>query len=142
PAYRLETKVIGLSDMGGGEVYQVAKELWDELEGEPTFVPKVFFTAITKQGKLFVWPVDLPKGDGRENSWNRSARDAATFTMAKWARVISDSTMGGYQLQEPPIVYPDPEWPDMTFDQILNLAFKNQRIADRDHIVLKNLRGE
>jgi hypothetical protein len=142
PAFRLETKVIEAGDGIQKEVYLVAKELWSELEGEPAFSSRVFYVGITKQGKLFIWPVNLPKDDGKDNSWNRSARDAATFTMTKWARVISDTTLGGYQLLEPPIVYPDPVWPDMTFDQILNLAFKNNRIADIDHIVLKNLRGE
>jgi hypothetical protein len=142
PAFRLETKVIEAGDGIQKEVYQVAKELWSELEGEPAFSPRVFYTAITKPGKLFVWPVNLPKDDGKENSWNRSARDAAAAAMTKWVRVISDTDLGGYQLGEAVTKYPEPTWPDMTFEQILNLAFKNHRIADLDHIVLKNLRGE
>jgi hypothetical protein len=37
---------------------------------------------------------------------------------------------------------PDPQWPDMDFQQLFRIAFKNHNIDDRNHQVLKGLRGE
>jgi hypothetical protein len=37
---------------------------------------------------------------------------------------------------------PDPEWPEMSFTRILEVAFKGRYITDLDHPALRRLRGE
>ena len=37
---------------------------------------------------------------------------------------------------------PDPEWPDLPFNQLLRIAFKNRVVDSLDHPTLQRLRGE
>jgi hypothetical protein len=138
--YALETAVIDLKEEQ--EVYLVAPELRDELVMEATFVPKAFFTAINKQGVLFLWPVGLPGPDGRINSWHKSALEAIKLARKKWVRVVANPAGGGYDLGETSVEFPDPVWPEMPFRDILRIAFRDYYVADRNHPVLRRLRGE
>ena len=37
---------------------------------------------------------------------------------------------------------PEPNWPDHSFDEILEIAFKDRIIKSKDHHVVKRLLGE
>src|SRR5262249_55908198 len=65
PEYRLQTVVIELKE--AREVYLVAPTLWPGLAGESTLKATVLYTAITRQGVLFFWPISLPNSGGRAN---------------------------------------------------------------------------
>ena len=39
------------------------------------------------------------------------------------------------------VALPDPEWPNYSFRDLMELAFGNQRIADMDHTVVKQRQG-
>ena len=138
PAYRLETAVLELKEER--ETYLVAPDLWPELPGE--LIPKVLFLAINRQKVLFVWPVRLPGEDGRHDEWNASALDAAGMAQKDWIRISSNTNLGAYEVYQPTGTFPDPEWPDMEFARILEIAFKGHYITDLDHPVLRRLRGE
>ena len=53
------------------EVYLVAPELHEVLGTEITLV--TLFTAVDRQGNVFLWYVKVPKDDGRANDWHASA---------------------------------------------------------------------
>ena len=36
----------------------------------------------------------------------------------------------------------EPDWPDLTFQEIIKIAFRDRVITDWDHPVLRRLRGE
>jgi hypothetical protein len=36
----------------------------------------------------------------------------------------------------------DPEWPELSFQELVNLAFKDKVVDRLDHPVLRRLRGE
>jgi hypothetical protein len=38
--------------------------------------------------------------------------------------------------------FPEPQWPDMSLQKVLAMAFKDRFIDSLDHPVLKRLRGE
>ena len=59
--YRLNTAVVEVKE--DRETYLVEQSLWPELQGE--VVPKTLFTAMSRQGVTFLWPVRLPGTDGR-----------------------------------------------------------------------------
>ena len=62
PAYRFSpAAVIEFKD--DREMYLVAPTLAPDLVGE--FAPSTIFTAINRQGVVFLWPVKLPTSDGR-----------------------------------------------------------------------------
>jgi hypothetical protein len=82
-SYRINLPVIELKDER--EEYIVARELVGELTGE--LVLKTLFTAINRQGVLFLWPVRMPEPDGRQMEWHRSMREAAELAIRRWVRV-------------------------------------------------------
>ena len=94
PAWRLDTAVLELKDER--ETYLVDPDLCSELPGE--LVPKVLFTAINRQGVVFVWPVRLPGDDGRCNAWNSSALEAANLATTGWVRVAANMSLGAYEV--------------------------------------------
>ena len=98
--------------------------------------------AITRQGNLFLWPLKLPKADGRSNPWHESAIAAATLAEKRWIRMAADMPGGLYQVYEANGNLPEPEWPEVTFQEAIKLCFKNRRIAGHDHPILKSLWGE
>jgi hypothetical protein len=136
--YRLETTVIELKDER--ECYLVDPALCSELPGEIT--PKVLFTTINRQGVLSLWPIRLPGEDGRHDEWNRSALEAAQMAQSRWVRVVANMSLGAYEVYEATGALPDPVWPQLSFQKILEVAFKARLITNLDHPVIRRLRGE
>ena len=136
--YQFSTAVIEMKE--DRETFLVAPTLWNELPGE--IVPKIFLTGMTRQGVLFLWPIRLPNEDGRHDNWNRSALEAAELAKKKWVKVVSNMSLGGYEVYEATGELPDPEWPDLSFEEIMDIAFKDRFIAGMDHPVIRRLNGE
>ena len=134
--YRLETAVLELKEER--ETYVVNSSLWQELPGE--IKPTLLMTTISRQNVLTIWPIKLP--DGRINAWHESAIQAAKLAESKWIRVAANMSMGAYDLYEASADIPDPVWPEISFQNILELAFKDYFIKDINHPVLNRLRGE
>jgi hypothetical protein len=135
--YRLNTAVINLKD--DGEVFLVAPLLVRELEDE--CIPVTLFTTITRQKALTLWPVRLPGLDGKDLTWWRSAREAAELAMNSWVRMKANKALGAYDLSTATGSLPEPEWPPLTFQEILRIAFRDFMIDSIDHVVIKKLRG-
>jgi hypothetical protein len=139
--YRLQTACIELKDERG-ELYVVAPSLWPELATEPLFRPKLLVTAITRQGALFLWPLNLPREDGRTDEWTRTGLEAVGMATKGWVRVQADMNVGGYSVAQPCASLPDPEWPALSLREILRIAFRERMIDTLDHPILRRLRGE
>lgn len=138
PEFRLETAVLEFKEER--ETYLVAQELWSELPSELT--PKVLFVAMNRQKVLFIWPVRLPGEDGRHDEWNASALEAAKIAEQHWVRVSANMSLGAYDIAQASVDLLEPEWPDYTLSQILEIAFKGRFIKDLNHLALRRLRGE
>ena len=137
--WRLETGVF--TDKINSDKYLVEPRLWPELGNEVR--PTCLFTAITKQGELILWPVPLPGSDGRSNPWWDTHLDAARNAETHWTKMIADQSAGYYHIEAAQGVWPDPEWPEeLSFTDILRLAFKDRFISDINHPILRALRGE
>jgi hypothetical protein len=137
PEYRAPLAIIELKD--DREIYLVPPSIANELPGE--FVMATIFTAINRQGVVFMWPVRLPAADGRINEWHRSAADAADRMMRHWLRVKANMSLGAYEMTEAADTIPDPEWPTLSFQELLRIAFRDRLIDRLDHPVIKRLRG-
>jgi hypothetical protein len=111
-----------------------------DIPGE--YLTVTMHTCINRQGVLFLWPVRLPGADGRQLEWHRSAAEAAEMAMKRWVRIKSNMSLGAYEVYEASATIPEPAWPDLTFDQMLAIAFKGRLVDSFDHPVLKRLRGE
>jgi hypothetical protein len=121
------------------EQYVVAANLVADLTGEIAF--KTVFAAINREGKPFLWPVPLPSADGRDNEWNHSQRGGAEKAMQKWIRLSSNMAIGQYEIKEATATLPEPDWPELSFQEIIRLAFADRVITSLDHPVVKRLRG-
>jgi hypothetical protein len=51
-------------------------------------------------------------------------------------------SLGAYEVFEATGELPEPQWPELPFSQILQIAFKDKYIDSLDHPVLRKLRGE
>jgi hypothetical protein len=137
PEYRAMMAFIELKD--DRETYIVDLGAVPELAGECFFA--TLFTAITRTGVLFMWPVKMPAADGRTSEWNLSAATAAQHAMKSWVRVKSNVSLGAYEIFEAQGSIPEPIWPELSFEEIIRIAFKDKIIRSLDHPVVKRLLG-
>lgn len=135
--YRETVAVIELKD--DREFYLLPKKIAGELPGE--FVMVTLFTAVNRQSVIHLWPVRLPSPDGRKNNWHLSAMEAAQLAMTRWLRVKANMALGAYEMFEAVGTIPDPEWPAITFQELLRIAFHHQYVDSLDHPVIERLRG-
>ena len=122
------------------ETYVVIPEVAVAIPGETKLV--TITTAINRQGNVFLWPVPLPNPDVREMAWHTTARAAADRAENKWVKVVANMSAGFYDIWEAEVEIADPTWTEHEFCELLEIAFGNGRLIDRqDHPVLKQLLG-
>jgi hypothetical protein len=137
PAYRGNFPIIDLKSER--EIYVVTRQMASALVGE--CVPVILYTAINRQGVVFIWPVRLPGHDGKTNVWHLSAHEAAERAMKGWLRVKANMSLGAYEMFAAEGSLADPEWPNLPFNELLRIAFKDRLVDRIDHPVVKRFRG-
>jgi hypothetical protein len=137
PAYRDLMAILELKE--DRESYLVNLAAVPELKSE--CFAATLFTAITRSGTLFLWPVRVPAVNGRTNDWHLSAATAAEQAMKGWVRVRANMSLRAYEIFLAESRIPDPEWPAATFQELCRIAFRDRLINRGDHPVLKRLRG-
>ena len=136
PAYR---EILALLELKADkEIYLVDLAKVPELAFE-CYLATVY-TAMTRSGVLFMWPVKIPAAEGRVLAWHKSAALAAELAMTSWIRVRANMSFGAYEIFESERPIPDPQWPELTYDEIYRIAFKDRLINYFDHPVAKLLR--
>ena len=127
------------------EVYIVPPDIASFLPGE--YVMVMLYTAITRQGDLFVLYARLPGEDGKDTEWWRSLREGAELAMTEWVRIKANNSLGAYDIFQAgdgkggDKKIPEPTWPELSFKEILRIAFKGRIVLSLDHPVIKRLRG-
>jgi hypothetical protein len=121
--------------------YLIDPSLWgtETLEGE--IAAKVLFTCITTTGNLFIFPVKMADANGNLDQWNLAKLEAANRAMKVWVRLVYNSESRKYDVFEAKGSLEGPQWPEITFQKMISLAFKDQFIRSLDHPVIKKLRG-
>ena len=122
------------------ESYLVTPTMAANLPGE--FSPCSLYLAINRQGVLRVWPVKLPGPDGKINPWHQSAAEAAERAMTRWVRVTANMSLGAYELFEATGNLPDPVWPEHSFQEILQIAFRGRVVDSPEHPLVLKLQGQ
>jgi hypothetical protein len=138
PMYRLTPAAI-IEVKEDREVYLVTPNMAQALPGE--FSTVTLFTAINRQGTLFLWPVKQRGPDGKHNEWHRSAAEAAERATKKWVRVTASMSLGAYEIFEASGDLPEPVWPDFSFQEILKIAFREHIVDRADHPLVQRLLG-
>ena len=137
--YRFPVDLIELPDEG--ETYlicsnEVAAAL-DEVRK-----PCMLYTAITRQGTVFLWPVKLPRGSKKLVAWHTSATEAAEKAMKDWVRINADMELGAYKITVARGAIPDPEWPNLTFEELLTIAFRDRLVDSLTHPLVRRYLGD
>ena len=96
--------------------------------------------AIDRQGDPFLWPIVLPDENRRLN-WHLSALEAAGNAELEWTRMQANMSVGAYEIFAAEQDLGAPEWPELSMNELLEIAFKNKIIDRPDHLVLLQLRG-
>jgi hypothetical protein len=138
PDYRENFAMIDLKE--DREDFLVLPELLPELAGEVVF--KTIFTAINRQGVVFLWPIRLPAPDDRKSDWARSAREAAELAMGRWVRLKSNMSLGAYEINLAESIMVEPEWPELSFQDLVRIAYRDRMITNLEHAVVRRLRGQ
>jgi hypothetical protein len=138
PKYCMDLACIELKE--DGELYIVSPAFARQIPEHVIFC--TFFTTISRQGVLSLWPVPLPSPDGRRCEWHISARLAAEIAMTKWIRISSNRALGAYEIHEAKGLLDEPAWPEESYAKILEIAFRGRPIVDSfEHPVMKRLCG-
>lgn len=131
--------VAAIEDSNDRELWAVERKLAETIREEVSFV--LLRLAVNRNGVPFLWPLKISR-NGKSNPWNMSAMVAAERAETKWVRMVSDLSAGRYEIKASKNDHGEPEWPDLPFQKIIELAFKDRTITDCIHPVLQQLRGE
>jgi len=111
--------------MGGFEIPEEIVEL-------VSFVN--LFRAINQLHVEFIWPVKTG-----ENLWNQSSQECVYMAMKDWIRVFNKKTY--YEPRPMKAHIPEPEWSDLTFEQLIGAAFTDRLITSPNHRIVRLLQG-
>lgn len=101
------------------------------------------FTAITKRGTVFLWPIKLPSDDNdRFRRMADTALQAAEQAKTLWVKVVWNRDLGGYEMFRAKGDLGEPQWPDKSFRDLIEIAFRLNLISREDHPVIRELAGE
>jgi hypothetical protein len=141
PAYCVDTLVLERHDGMDKESYLVAPEIQHLVLPELHRVR--LFTAMSRRGVLFFWPAKLPLGDSdRLRRMSETALLCAEQAKSLWVRVMWSKDLGGYELLRAKGDLGEPQWPDKSLRDLLEIAFRHNRIDGADHPVIRELAGE
>jgi len=136
-------KDVGLIQLkDDNEFFLIDPSLATELE--EFYQPYTLYTATTRNGAIFLWPVRTLGPDGKNNDCWRSAHEAAALsTTERWTRISANRSLGAYDVHFANGIKVEPKWPEKSLSELLKIAFKadDHFITSVDHILVENLRG-
>ncbi|MFW6034537.1 MAG: hypothetical protein ACOC9R_05310 [bacterium] len=102
------------------------------------------YTCINKRSTVFLWPAKLPQegqNDGARR-WAETALQVAEQAKGLWVKMAGNRDLGGYELFRAKGDLGEPQWPDKTFRDLIEIAFRDRLIDRPDHEVIRELNGE
>jgi len=137
PANKMDTMLLRYGD-NGEDLYLIDPDVMQQVED----LAKQYrlMEAIDRQNNVFIWPVALPD-ESRPLNWHLSALEAAGNAELEWTRMQANMALRAYDVFYAEGILDEPEWPVLSMDELLEIAFKNKIIDRPDHLVLRQLRG-
>lgn len=132
PGVERMVSTLALRESGTGDLYLVHEPPWSAVGS--ALVPVCLRAWTDRTGRMAVWSIDLPSPDAGPDSFLRIISVAAE---REWCcfqdtpegrRVIFSLSNDGM---------PEPEWPKVSFVDIVLLAFRDRKIMSLDHPVLR-----
>ena len=91
--------------------------------------------AITTDGELYLWPAPV-EGRLESDITHLNAQQAA---LSQWIRIEWDGK--AFVAVEPQGDMGEPEWPELTFQQVLEMGLAGHLINNADHVLIRRLQG-
>jgi hypothetical protein len=92
------------------------------------------FRSINQLHVEFVWPIRTG-----ENLWNQSSQECVYTAMKQWIRVFNKKTY--YEPRPMKAQIPEPEWSNLSFEQLIGAAFADRLITSPEHRIVRLLQG-
>ena len=121
------------------DLYLVMPGMIAELEELPK--PHRLVLAIDRTNTPFIWPLAHPDPE-HPLHWHSSAMEADVEARARWIRIEANKNLGAYVMFVAQGQLSEPIWPDVPWNQLVSIAFKQKIIDSPDHVVAQRLRGE
>jgi len=105
--------------------------------------PVRLFTVINKHDGVFLWPIKLPSDDhDRLRQMADSALRAAEQAKTLWTKIVWEKHLGAWEMYRAKGDLGEPQWPEKSFTELLEIAFRSYLIDTPDHEVIRELEGE
>ena len=104
--------------------------------------PVRLVSVITRDGNPYLWPLRLPKEDGRADNWANSALEIAELAKDTWIRLNPSMSAGCYLAYKATGITAKPVFIDMSMEEMLQKAFRDFVITDIEHPIARELLGD
>ncbi len=125
------------------EYQQNAYLVYPEVAYEfPELVKAVrLVSAVTREGNPYLWPLRLPKDDGRSDHWATSAIEISELAKTSWVRVNANMQAGFYIGYKAPGITIEPAFLSLSMDEQIQKAFHGRVIDSVDHTIAQEMLG-
>lgn len=123
-----------------GDLYLLDRELAGSLGTDSAIYTARLIPYVTDTGKPAFWPIKVPRAGAKVLAWTTTALGAAERARTKWTRISANMRDACYNVFEASFDR-DPEWPQGSDDDLLELAFADRIIESADHPVIQRLQG-
>jgi len=130
--------VLDLKSGVQSDYYIVDIKAVPELKAEVS--PRRLVPLITRDGALYLWPLRIPMAEKQFDAAGATAHAAAQAAKQAWIRLVWAGNQFDTLIAK--VAIPGPHWPDLTFDQMIEIAFTGRVIDNPEHPVVKALNGE
>jgi hypothetical protein len=128
-----------LENKAAGETYIVSPEVASVL-GD-LVRPVELYAVIDRQDNPSLISIPLPGANGVRNPWHESLIQAVQRAKSVWLRISANKDLGGYDIFEATAKLPEPVWPDIKMEELLETAFRGRIITSTDHPIVQDRLG-
>ena len=139
--YSMDANILSLKT--DNEWYLIDPDILPDIQLESQLKVMTIYMCVTMSSTPFVTCIPQPDEMGKINSWHESGHRTMEEAKQCWVRRQADRSNGGYIITKAMNAkLPDPKWPTMTLNEIIDRAFDKYYINDIKDPVLQRLRGE
>ena len=138
PSHKQDMLLLKYGDIGD-DYYLVSKSLADQLADFVWSFKLV--VGVDRQGIVFVWPLRLSEEE-RAMKWHHTAMEAASHAEVQWTRIQANMGLGAYDIHTAEGITDEPKWPELSMNEIFDIAFKQKVIKSLDDFVPRQLLGK
>lgn len=138
PEWKGVYPILELKTAMRSDYYIVAPQAAAEAEDEVH--PRFLVPVITRDGRLYIWPLRISSGEQQLDQAAASSLAAMLVAKNQWIKLVWKGHSFATFIAKKDL--PAPEWPQITFDEMLEIAFKDRIIDSPDHAVIKSLIGD